>query len=237
MKEEDLPYPEYKQELKPLVWLPVERDTYCSQENIDYVIDYFYEHYTDLLEKMVEDENEERRSYLSGDGYYYFEFYLRDFLPDYVPETHLGLVDLVYELSRRYRKTYGLPELEPRFPVFAPTINGPYPVLARVEDDGLLEKQFGGKFKREDIQEIIDDLYKNPAFQFECYALAESMRKNLHLQDGFDIRQMIADKLAADYTHLPVYGNTSKYKYANYVNKICNRLRRVLYKTMSGEKE
>ena len=118
--------PEPRSELRSLPVLPMLRQTYCPQNIVDYAIRYIQEHNPPLLVEFAEAERG-RGDYTNyGDACYGIAEFLshaseHDPIP--LPHTNLGMLDIVYELSRRVRQAYGL---SPIRPLGRPLSEGPY---------------------------------------------------------------------------------------------------------------
>ncbi len=173
-------------ELKPLPPLKVIRETYCSQEMTDSCIDYLVKNYPQRVLALLDEEKVNREVL-----YYKIASNIAYILKDEVgksidvPQTHLGLIDLVYELSRRLRRAYDLPEILPQGKPIAPTPDGPFPELIKIEI-GPVQKKLG--ITQEVADRLLGRIYEQRPDLW--YAMAEGARRNLHLymlsDDFFD---------------------------------------------------
>lgn len=162
--------------LKPLPNLPVLREDFCSQEMVDEITKYLEKEQMDNLLRLWAEEDTIRISV----------YYTRldeaivgpvqdeaSKLID-VPTTLIGMVDLCYEISRRLRKAYNLPDVSPIGNSITPSIEAPYPELPNLQ---ILESTVGRGLKQKQIDTILQESYlENP---HDWYALAEAIRHNM----------------------------------------------------------
>jgi hypothetical protein len=92
--------------------LPVFRETYCSESMVDQAVDFMEKHAPEKLEAILDElKTGDRhglynRRILSALGYL-----SRSEARELVPETSLGKIDLMYEISRRLAVSNGLLDL------------------------------------------------------------------------------------------------------------------------------
>jgi hypothetical protein len=130
------------QPLQPLPELSVVRDTYCSQATVDKIAHYFQAQRQDLLIQVLEEERLQRIA-AHYEAYGKIVNYLKNDASNEieVPQTDLGMIDLIYELSRRIRVAYELPDIMVTGKPLAPSPDGPFPPLVDLEMDFINEKR------------------------------------------------------------------------------------------------
>ena len=157
--------------MRPLPALTVYRETYCSQEMTDNVVSYLEENAPDLLYSCMVDETPvyDIRFKAYGELVHYLNHEVTKKIS--IPDKNLGLVDLVYEISRRIRTAYNLPEIKIIGRALTPTIDGPYPILSSFYNvDKDLDK---------DLVLVTELSYdRDPAL---WYFLSEAMRRRFLL--------------------------------------------------------
>lgn len=119
-----------KNELPPLIDLPVYRDTYLSQERTDELCRLLWEQRPDLIRALVAEEEvvpKDRTMFarVTSRITNYFRDEERAGRIDAISLT--GMVDLIYEIDRRVRKSLGLPAIPVRWKPVAPGPDGPFP--------------------------------------------------------------------------------------------------------------
>lgn len=119
-----------QEELPPLVELPVYRDTYCSQQMTDDALSLLWKRRSDLvrLQGALEPSNYDQTYLMQLAAI--VEFFRTEASKELaIPETRLGMLDLVYELSRRLRMALGIPPWELRGRALANSPDTPLPPL------------------------------------------------------------------------------------------------------------
>lgn len=164
--------------LRPLPHLPMVRDAYCSQEMTDKIIDYLVECHADRMLLLANEEPVIRITM----------FYKRlsevvamatKYGSDHgvkVPESLMGLHDLAYEISRRIRKAYDLPEIKAQGVPFAPSIEGPFPKLPHVEIHKRIKDE---GFTQDMVDQVLMESYKERPDLWFIYS--EAIRSNIRL--------------------------------------------------------
>lgn len=174
-------------DLPPLPELPVIRDTYCSQEMTDVLVRHLQEERPDLIAELVRQERRglpDGHDDLHGKRYGDVIEYLRAQAGDsfHVPPTRIGMLDLLYELSRRIRKALNLQEI----PVFgkplAPGPEGPFPPL--VQQPVRVVKNPEHQLPQELVDRVVHAAYEQAPNIF--YDFAEQMRR---LMRSYEISQ------------------------------------------------
>jgi len=162
--------------LPPLVDLPVVRSTYCNQDLTNTLLLQIWSQKPEWIQELSKLESEpniyEVRTF---SDYENIIDDLTDFLRQSCLEgkhlTRLGLLDLIYELTRRLRKTLKLPQLPILGNPLAPSADGPFPPL---EDVPVWPSN---KMTQEIADRILHKAYiQSPEVFFEQ---AEQMRRSL----------------------------------------------------------
>lgn len=147
--------------LPPLVELPVYRGIYCSQEMTDKILRHLWEKKPELVRGLVSEEMRplpDGHDDMHGKACERIIVYLREKASEDIdiPPSRLGMLDLLYELSRRLRKGLGLAEV----PVFGKPLasgpEGPFPVL--IEQPIQLPKN--KKLEIQITQELADEVLR-----------------------------------------------------------------------------
>ncbi|GLS99244.1 hypothetical protein GCM10007897_06230 [Sphingobium jiangsuense] len=114
----------------PLLELPVYQEKYCSQAVTDNALSYLWANRPDLVAAQAEVESR------NFDNVYIMELaaiveFFRDEASKHIeiPTTRLGMLDLLFEMSRRLRLALGIPAWEVRGRPLAESENGPMPDL------------------------------------------------------------------------------------------------------------
>lgn len=116
--------------------LPVYRENYCSQDQTNNLIELIEQEDPALIVNLSIAEKRANAAWKHGDSIYQKSIvpivnFLRQKQKEEqsVPETRLGMLDFLYEISKRVRAA----ENFPLFPVFgvalAPSLEGPFPEL------------------------------------------------------------------------------------------------------------
>lgn len=167
--------------LRALPELPVIRHAYCSKETVDAAVSWLSSERSDLLMKLLDEETAIRNIM-----YYEAIAKIMNVLRKEagaqidVPQTELGMVDLLYEISRRLRKAYGLTDIPPRGKPLAPSPNGPFPPMLAVKVSQRNEERGA---TQEIVDTVLADFYdQRPDLWFVA---SEAAQRNL----GFGIVQ------------------------------------------------
>jgi hypothetical protein len=169
--------------LRPLANLPVLRSTYCDQMTVDEVLTSICKRWPDQVVQLAHLETYA----LHARAALYLK--VRDLVHQVktaspgvaVPDSYLGQLDLMKELSRRLRHAYGLPELPPLGHALAEDIQGPYPPLPDIDIDG---RTTDSGLSQSIVNTILQSAYKSrPISWFE---VAESIRHSMTLLSASD---------------------------------------------------
>jgi len=167
-----------KAAIPPLIDLPVYRDTYCDQKMTDDLLRHLWETRADLISEAAILEVKPDAYRIHAD-YQYKDVldkvitYLRKALPEELkaPPSRLGMLDLLYEFSRRLRGSTGQEQLILLGQPLAPSPEGPYPALPNTP------VWPGRRFTQETADAVLQEAYRlNPAAFYEC---AEQMRRSI----------------------------------------------------------
>lgn len=161
--------------LPPLPELQVIRETWCSQAATDAVLSYLWRHAPHLVQRQLKLEH------LNYDQTYLMELsHIIDFFTKVaakevdVPTTHLGMLDLLFELSRRLRVAASLPEWHIRG---KPLSDGPQDQMPKMPVMPIHSAAESSPFfiTQNQTDRIIEDAYKLRPDLF--YDLAEALRR------------------------------------------------------------
>lgn len=157
----------------PLLDLPVYQEKYCSQSVTDKALSYLWANRPDLVSAQAEVESR------NFDNVYIMELaaiveFFRDVAGKHVeiPATRLGMVDLLFEMSRRLRVALEIPPWEVQGTPLAESENGPmpdlpsYPIETRKGEMGLTQEM---------ADRIIESAYRVAPHLF--YERAECLRR------------------------------------------------------------
>lgn len=117
-------------ELPPLIDLPVYRDTYLSQERTDELCRLLWQQRPDLIRALVAREEvvPQDRTMFARVTSRITEYFREEEKAGRIDAISLtGMVDLIYEIDRRVRKSLGLPAIPVRWKPIAPGPDGPFP--------------------------------------------------------------------------------------------------------------
>lgn len=163
-------------ELPPLVDLPVIRDTYCSQEMTDRALMYLWEKEPELVRAQGKVEQ------INYDAAYVMELgRIVEFFQKAtnsgikIPITRLGMLDLVFELSRRLRKALEIPEYEIKGRSFAKSPEDSMPDLPALPIQLLKNGKPPFDLTQEVVDRIIAATYKKRPDLF--YEFSEILRR------------------------------------------------------------
>ena len=176
--------------LPELLHLDVIRNMYCSQEQVDGICDYLWTYKSDIVKEMLEYEKIEDVLFAHSGNYKdvcdNLVDYLREEVPKAIniPDTNIGMLDLLYEISRRIRKSINLEDIAP--------IGGSlsirrsdrnfYPNLLDIQIDNPSSKQ-------EVINKIIEEAFNNNHNLF--YDYAEQTRLLMYMSDITSSLQLV----------------------------------------------
>ncbi len=120
--------------LKPLPKLPILRDDYISQGQVDEIVDCLEKHHTELLRKAVENEYPNRVD-LHSETHAEIVEAIKEGLKGkaVLPDSQLGFIDFAFELSRRIRKAYEMSDIKYQGQPLAESPDGPFPQLIDLE--------------------------------------------------------------------------------------------------------
>lgn len=178
-----------KSGLPKLPKLPVIRDTYCSQEMTDKLVSYLCQKRPDLVKLVFEQEKRplpEGRDELYAKAYGNIIEYLRD-LADHsvlIPESRLGMLDLLYELSRRIRSDLNLvPVLIIGNPL-APSPDGPFPDLPSSKIK--IVKNPDHQLSQDEVNEVVSRAYtEHPEIFYEFSEQARRLMRSYEITQAF----------------------------------------------------
>ena len=189
--------PDAQPALLPLPELPMRRETYCSQKMADYAIGVLWKKSAETLREMIGEESSARYYEYRNACWGVIEFLRYTGLYEGpLPDGHLGMLDLMCELSRRIRMAYAMTEL---LPAGKPLADGPYgsfPPLMRLETRDAVQSASGGNI----TQHIADQAL---LFSYErrmdlWFAVAEEHRNQMFVgaADEFRgvLRRIVEDK-------------------------------------------
>lgn len=114
-----------------LIDLPVHPETRTDQKTVDAVLQYLWKNRPDLVAKLAYWEKVIRDPGMHGRACADIGFYLRQeaIKEIEIPESRLGLLDVIFEVSRRVRKSQGLKEIPILGKPLTSDRNGDYPPL------------------------------------------------------------------------------------------------------------
>jgi hypothetical protein len=163
--------------VRPLPKLKVVRETYCSQEMTDKCVDFLWERAPDKILRIIKEENYPRNADYFRAMTGAVEFLRQEASKEMdVPQTHLGLLDLSFELTRRIRKGHDFPEIKVEGKPLAPGPEGPFPPLVSLEIRSFLKEK---GLTQSMVDEVIQALYeRRPDLFFiggECARRSASM--------------------------------------------------------------
>jgi hypothetical protein len=166
----------------PLPLLPdlkVIRDTYCSQAMTDKLIRFLQERRPDLLFRLL-DEERMLRSVTFDKAARKVVTYLKDEARKDIdiPESFLGILDLMFELSRRLRQAANLPEITILGGPLSAGPDGPFPPLPTVK----INESSGHGLSQDLADRLLQASYTHqPRVWFE---MAEEIRRTMHLAEA-----------------------------------------------------
>ncbi len=138
--------------------LPVYQDIYCSQELTDRLCRYVCENRPEFVQELIEQEKlpfPDNRDAMLTKALNRIEYYLCDEAKEgRVPElSMLGMIDFIYEIDRRVRRSLGLFDIPVVGTPLAPTPEGPFPELV----DNPIWRNAQGKPSLGMTQELVDE--------------------------------------------------------------------------------
>ena len=181
-----------EQPLPELPELPVLRETFCTQEIMDEATSFLEENNPGLLLELRAEECSRRTQAFMNVAYEILE-YLEEAGAD-LPETPLGQVDLIFELSRRIRAACNLPGIAPRGRPLAEGPGKPLPPLARTDIDAAS--------KRAGITQDMADRVLQAAYEKRpdiWYGVSEEYRREIRLFATVELRELLRGVIAAEY--------------------------------------
>jgi len=175
--------------LPQLIELPVLRAKYADQKTVDGALQYLWDNETEDVIAMA---NEEQWPYPDnrGTGFrkycYNLGVSLRENAAELnIPDNKMALLDILFELSRRLRKTFDLPDISGFGNSLGVEPEGPFPPLPN--ETGQDEH---------DVNKICQQLYQeNPALM---YALCEQSRLLIHTHEIEDDFSSLFDDITND---------------------------------------
>ena len=185
--------------LPELPKIPVLRSAYCSQELTDKVLQYLWDNAPDLVREQA------KREHLNYDQEYGMQLgHIVTFIQKVaskdveIPKTRLGMLDLLFEMSRRFRKLRNLPDAPVRGIPLAEGPDAPMPALPTPPISFETQKFLS----QETADNIIKQVYsEHPAWFYE---LTENMRRGgMYIWPvGQDIREALRQFVLPNGTHL-----------------------------------
>ena len=168
-------HPDGLPKLKPLPILSVVREDYCSQEATNKIVSYLEGCAQDKLYSCMYEESSAldlRNKPYSNLIYYVIEH--KDLL--LFDASDIALVDLSYEVSRRIRVAYNMPEVKIVGKPLTDHIDGIYPPLLKME----INTEVIWKGLTQDLANRVLEIFygQNKAL---CFSIGEAYRRNLML--------------------------------------------------------
>ena len=196
--------------LRPLSRLSVIRDLYCTQPQADKIILYLSNEFPEKCISLLEKTGGAR-----APGYFMaldeIIYKAKDQFKNYFSNTddNLAWIDLSYELDRRLRSAYDLPEIKIAGSELAPGPDGPYKQLkiATINDKDVMTG-----LKQEDVESILNHYYH--LYPKEWYYYAEAIRRQTSHRNNHSASKAV-EEISAD---LKV--NLSKTAITDVVSKI-----------------
>lgn len=208
-------------QLPPLPSLPVLRGVYCSQEVTDNVLQYLWNKVPEFVLVLLRREHSDFDQTYLMDLARIVDFLRKEACKDIsVPESHLGMVDLLFELSRRLRKIRGISEYRIKGHPLIKSPDEPWPELPWLPIELLPNGRIRYGVTQEIADRVIADAYKKrPDLFFE---FAEILRRgSVWGSDVFsELKHVFRESIQAD-EHLD---NTSLSTIGGEVNR---RLRKI----------
>lgn len=163
--------------LPPLPELKVIRDTYCDQEMTDTVIRFLQEKRPDLVEAMTHQLKLEQNSMYDrriNAALHYLQTEASKEIE--IPETRLGRLDLMWELTRRIAEVYGLLDV---YLHGDPLAEGPDQPLPPLAPPGPFKEGHG-------ITTALENTVAHLIYERRpdiIYELSEQMRRRMRIQE------------------------------------------------------
>lgn len=171
-------------DLPILTNLPVYRETYCDQKTTDAVLGALWEQRPDLIAPMVAVEAEPDVKTARHYDYRRVAGKIIEYVrkaPEFsamAPPSRLGMLDLIYELTRRIRYSLKLPPLPIEGRDFAPSDQGPFPNIdSYIIDTNSYTNSYYTKIGKDKISFVLAEVYRISPGAF--YELAEQYRRNI----------------------------------------------------------
>lgn len=183
--------------MEPLPKLSVIRGAYCSQEMTDRLIKYLQDNRPDLVEELAQQEKRllpDGRDDLHGKKYGDVIAYLRERVDSsvQVPPTHIGMLDLLYELSRRIRSALNLQEVPILGRPLASSPEGPFPPLTQKSVEIVKNKEH--QLSQSLVDNAIQSAYERAPEIF--YDFSEQMRRMMRSYEiSQSFQRLIKDSL------------------------------------------
>lgn len=193
MREHSKDQPSDSTALHPLPVLPVLRGAWCDQATTDAAISFLEKNKSELLLELLAEENGPRLSSYLNIAYEALEEVEAGGAA--LPATGLGKIDLIYELSRRLRRAYGLVDVPPLGTPFAAGPDKPLPPLVRL---AVSE----GAARRGDVTQEMADHALQVTYERRpdlWYALAEEYRLQMRLFAVDEFRALLQKVLDEEY--------------------------------------
>ncbi len=170
--------------LQPLPSLKVIRETYCNQEMTDTLLDFLQEKRPDLIKRLIETEQAIPENFvevLEQSADFFKTEASASALA--IPATYIGMVDLLFELSRRFESVYGwrwVRETPPHFKVRGkPLAESATHPLPRLPDMALSKSSHRHGLTQDRVDKTLRSLYEqHPELWFD---LAEEQNHTLLL--------------------------------------------------------
>ncbi len=157
------------------------RHAYCSKEIVDAAVRWLHGNRPDLLKKLLDEETVIRNIiYYKVMGGIMHALRVEAKGQIEIPQNELGMIDLLYEISRRLRNAYELSNIPPRGKPLAPSPNGPFPPMLAVKISQRNEERGA---TQDIVDTVLADFYdQRPDLWF---AASEAAQRNL----GFGVVQ------------------------------------------------
>ena len=172
---------EARNELPPLIDLPVVRNDRCDQSTIDQIARHLWNESPGLVVQLAGDER--TRRWMFGRDYHELSEALRltPHIRSQLP-TRLSMIEAVHEVGRRLRAAQDLAELPIVGRALAPSREGPFPKL--IDRDAV--KNPGGSWSLHDLPFPVADRFVRRAYEADpelMYDVCEAKRRLIALHD------------------------------------------------------
>lgn len=196
-------------QLPELMDLPVYRDTYCDQKTTDKALRHLCSARPDLVQELAE---QEMRSFPDGRDELYGKkcgsiiHYFRQDAPqnELLDISRLGMLDLLYELSRRLRRALGLPEIPVLGEPLADAPDGVFPPL--LSKKVWVSKEGKMPVSQEFTDRVLGEFYERyPAVVFEMSEQQRRLMRTYEINGECNkcLRGLLSKEEADKWPYLP----------------------------------